>query len=218
VERTISSENWVEDFHSDPRGVEAMDAEQPPSQHEQKPLPPRDVHVSLLPYGLVSVSWAPPASERPIASYRVWSDAEKVAEVPGTQTSKTLELSRNRTHFIQLQAIDTDGNASERSQFGIVQAGSDSPRWGARVVGVVTLLLLFAFGAVVALSALGGAAFCGDNDAAKDNCADDYRAAGVFGGVLVVATVVIATVVIVRAVNSRLHRRHAAHTDWDGPS
>lgn len=195
-----------------------MDVDRAFSSDEKKLLTPRGVRVAVLPYGLVSVSWTAPASERSVASYQVWSDAVKVADVPGTQTSKVIELGRSRTHYIQVQAVDTDGNTSELSRFGIVEAGSGSSRSGAWVAWVVGLLLLFGFGVITALAALGGAAFCSDNDAATQNCADAYRAGGVLGGVAIVTTAVIATALIVRAVKSRLHRRHAARTDWDAPS
>lgn len=93
------------------------------SPDERKLFTPRSVQVTGRPDGTVLVSWEAPISPLPVASYQVLSDAAEVAIVPGNQTSTVIELGGESRHYIQLQAIDLEGNRSNRSGSAVV----DSP-------------------------------------------------------------------------------------------
>ncbi len=85
-----------------------------------KPTTPKSPTAVANPDGSIAVAWTASTDNVGVAVYRIYRNGVEVVSAPGTATTATITGLASGKHYIQVQAFDTAGNASNRTASVIV--------------------------------------------------------------------------------------------------
>ncbi len=80
-----------------------------------KPTTPKSPTAKPNPDGTITASWVASTDNVGVATYRVYRNGVEVTSVPGDVTTTTIVGLAAGSHYIQIQAFDAAGNASNRT-------------------------------------------------------------------------------------------------------
>ena len=92
---------------------------------EVGPTAPTGLTASVLPDASVDLAWTASIDDVGVASYRIIESGQTVADVPGTDTRANVLGLGVGTHSLSVQAVDTVGNLSARSDSVTVEVTSN---------------------------------------------------------------------------------------------